>query len=62
MEVLTSMKQSLENVSGKLSVIDSRMDKFEMQQKMLEAELKPACKSNPKNRERIVPPILAVIV
>ena len=62
--MLTNMKQSLDKVSDKLTGIDSRMENFEVQQKLLEEELKDFKSSGqpiPKNRERIVPPALAVI-
>lgn len=63
-ELLTNLKQSLDKVSDKLTSIDSRMENFEVQQKLMEEELKDfksAGQPNPKNRERIVPPALAVI-
>lgn len=64
-EMLTNMKQSLDKVSDKLTGIDSRMENFEVQQKLLEEELKDfksTGQPNPKNRERIVPPALAVTI
>ena len=62
--MLTHMKQSLDKVSDKLTGIDSSMENFEVQQKLLEEELKDFKSSGKpihKNWERIVPPALAVI-
>ena len=60
-EMLTNVKQSLDK---ELTGIDSHMENFEVQQKLLEEELKDFKSLGqriPKNQERIVPPALVVI-
>ena len=55
-ELLTTMKQSLDNVSEKLTGIATRMESFEVQQRVLEEELKDlksagcSASTNPKSR------------
>ena len=66
LELMTNMKQSLDKVSDKLTNIDARMEKFEVQQNTMEEELRDfkstgcSASMNSKGRERIVPPELAV--